>query len=302
LRWLPQASWAIPQVPGVSFRTALVPLPHALCDGSVQSCFGRSRHRESVGLRVLLTEFAGLLQQLPHLPLSADHSASPLPMLIFAAVATSTTWRKLTLSVAYLWFESSDHPSDTSPGVPAFRSERCHVTATLHAGRSKLFPGRHFVVSAHCCVTTSFCRADSASFASRAGIQGFEPWTSVPRGNGFHTVHHLAHLSWVFLGVATLLELRPAFQGLTGSTLQRISPPLPSRSCRTARADAGASRFLSIVLQLQKRLSASFPFRPQAFYPSAASSLPYLALSPWTLPLKAFLHCISKLPQPSGHR
>lgn len=118
--------------------------------------------------------------------------------------------------------------------------------------------------------TSSRCPGFSACFALRAGIQGFEPWTSVPRGNGFHTVHRLTHLSWVFLGDSALMGPFSAFQGLTGSTLQRISPPLPSRSCRTARADAGASRYLSVVLQRSKRLAALFPFRPQAFCPSTA--------------------------------
>lgn len=68
-----------------------------------------------------------------------------------------------------------------------------------------------------------------------AGIQGFQPRTGARRGAGFKPLA----APGTSLGV-------PALQGLTRSTLQRISPPLPSRSwpyragrCRSLRVSMG---------------------------------------------------------------
>jgi len=68
----------------------------------------------------------------------------------------------------------------------------------------------------------------------------------------------------------------PALQGLTGATLQRISPPLPSRSCRTAQVvlepqglyrSSCSARFRLAGSEELHHLSAKTP-RPRAFFPS----------------------------------
>lgn len=63
--WL-HGFWAIFAGSWLLLSVEPVPRHRALCDRSVQSCFVWSRCRGSVVLRVLLAEFAGLLQQVPH--------------------------------------------------------------------------------------------------------------------------------------------------------------------------------------------------------------------------------------------
>lgn len=127
-------------VGGGSFRTSPFPRHRALCDGSVQSCFVRPcchgfgrLARSPPGVRWSAAANAALSA-------ATDCSAICLA-LIFAADATSTTRRKLALSVACLRFESAGCPVDASPVALACRSERCRVSATLHALRSWLLRG-----------------------------------------------------------------------------------------------------------------------------------------------------------------
>lgn len=229
-------------VVGGSFRTSPILRHRALCDGSGQSCFDRPCCHGSVVLRGLLPELAGLLQQLPHVRLYR---------LLGDLHGAQLCCRRCIDNVPAA-FAIGRVPSVRIGRLPG-RCVTCRPGLSVRTVRRLCHSPRAacLAVSGELLrrVATPSCRTVSASFALRAGIQGFEPWTSVPRGNGFHTVHRLTHLSWVFLGDSALLGPFSAFQGLTGPTLQRISPPLPSRSCRTARADAGASRFLSIVLQ-----------------------------------------------------
>lgn len=78
---------------------------------------------------------------------SASTDCSAICMVLnFAADAASTTCRRLSPSVACLRFESAGCPVDASPVALACRSERCGVSATLHAQRAWLSPVSYFVV------------------------------------------------------------------------------------------------------------------------------------------------------------
>jgi len=112
------------------------------------------------------------------------------------------------------------------------RTERRRTTSTLHVR----LPGV------------------AARRIGHAGIQGFQPRTGALCGAVFRPL----------AARRTSLGF-PALQGLTGPTLQRISPPLPSRSCRTARAVAGASGSRSIVPRRPLRCGLSPFATPRAF-------------------------------------
>jgi len=78
------------------------------------------------------------------------------------------------------------------------------------------------------CRTLPHCRSPR-----RSGL-GFEPCVLEYKGFSPGRACFAGRFSHRLPCCTPLLGV-PALQGLTGSTLQRISPPLPSRSCRTAR-------------------------------------------------------------------
>lgn len=98
--------------------------------------------------------------------------------------------------------------------------------------------------------TSLSCRHIAVS-PKQAGIQGFQlrPSASLRllavRGQRISSRRRSSRAQ----SDAPLLGVLAYPPGFDRATLQRISPPLPSRSCRTARAVAGASRYLSVTLR-----------------------------------------------------
>lgn len=114
----------------------------------------------------------------------------------------------------------------------------------------------------HCCFASCvvssriplvwYCLSPPATSPSSVGCPGVEVLLQVLEFKGFSPGPAPVARTAFTPRIAPRTSLGfPALQGLTVSTLQRISPPLPSRSCRTARADAGASRFPSIETAIQ---------------------------------------------------
>lgn len=148
-----------------------------------------------------------------------------------------------------------------SPGRRVFTVKSCFQDHPDHGAASYHCLGPRSASSQTCC---HGCDRHLACWNSRVIAQN-------ERASRRRVSHHPP--------VCTPLLGVPALQGLTGPTLQRISPPLPSRSCRTARAVAGASGSLSVVLRGRRHLAAPATSRPRAFFPSVATAATSLLTS-----------------------
>lgn len=95
-------------------------------------------------------------------------------------------------------------------------------------------------VAPHLCPCPLFTsKLEFKGFSYDRGLATSIRGNGAPRRGGGQAARDSVHLSWA--------SCCPP--GLDSAILLRISPPLPSRSCRTARADAGASRYRSIALR-----------------------------------------------------